>query len=217
VIDMTNRTITLRPWEVLAYLDGRLRQIRRPVKMPKSASPLEEFHHCDQFGTAIFTGGTCVHPPFGAPGTLLVGRETWADANSEDGPCVLYRANYDRRHLTEESYPVDYDRYPGATFSQWAADVESGAEGRWRSPATMPRWASRITLRTVAVRVGRVQDISEDDAVACGFRGDASGPWGCEGLIEDAMAQWESDYGNWEATPLTWVGDIADERGSPHD
>lgn len=39
----------------------------------------------------------------------------------------------------------------------------------WRSPIYMPRWASRITLEVVAARVERVQEISEDDAIAEGM------------------------------------------------
>jgi hypothetical protein len=40
----------------------------------------------------------------------------------------------------------------------------------WRSPLYMPRWASRLTLEIVGVRVQRVQEISDDDARAEGVK-----------------------------------------------
>lgn len=42
---------------------------------------------------------------------------------------------------------------------------------RWVTPPYMPRWASRLTLEVVEVRVQRLQEISEGDARAEGCRG----------------------------------------------
>jgi hypothetical protein len=56
---------------------------------------------------------------------------------------------------------------------------EQGEVGRWRSPIHMPRRASRTTLTVTDVRPQRVQDISEDDAVAEG----ATAREKCSGLL----------------------------------
>lgn len=41
---------------------------------------------------------------------------------------------------------------------------KSGIEYSWRSPVTMPRRASRTTLRVESVTVKRVQEITEEEA-----------------------------------------------------
>lgn len=48
---------------------------------------------------------------------------------------------------------------------------KSGIEYSWRSPVTMPRRASRTTLRVESVTVKRVQDITEDESRMAGCRG----------------------------------------------
>lgn len=57
-------------------------------------------------------------------------------------------------------------QYP-ATYDGWVS--------RKRPGMFMPRWASRIDLRVTAVKVERVQDISEAEAIAEGC-GDAAHP-----------------------------------------
>jgi len=81
---------------------------------------------------------------------------------------------------------------------------------RRRNSIHMPRWASRLTLTVTDVRVERLQDLGEADALAEGCAlecmtptGDDSGSaiWGPGGFV----ALWESinGPGSWEANP--WV------------
>jgi len=102
-------------------------------------------------------------------------------------------------------------------------------EPKWRPSAHMPRWASRITLEVTGVRVERLQDISEADAIAegiergAGFPGWYRGPLaGDSASLQQAgrdfkiptafphlayRALWESIHGpdSWDANPFVWV------------
>jgi len=66
---------------------------------------------------------------------------------------------------------------------------EQGEVGRWRSPIHMSRLASRITLTVTDVRVQRVQDISEEDAVAEG----ATAREKCSGFLGREIG-WSMDW-----------------------
>lgn len=90
--------------------------------------------------------------------------------------------------------------------------------GPWAPGIHMPRWASRLTLIVTDVRVQRLQDISEEDAVAEGFGGDFPDrvmpdvfpPRGGNGWGDLSIAQcyghlWDhiNGAGSWAANP--WV------------
>lgn len=97
-------------------------------------------------------------------GDKLWVRETWG--NNPEGPGYVYRAD------------GDFDmKFHG---------------DRWRPSIHMPRWASRITLAVVSVRVERLENLSESDAV-------------CEGVanVHDFIYLWTKINGSWE--PKTWV------------
>jgi hypothetical protein len=83
---------------------------------------------------------------------------------------------------------------------------------RWTPSIHMPRWASRIDLEVTAVRVERVQDISDNDAESEGV--DLRRLCGCvEGCAtcddrspKDVFRDlWQSIYANWDANPFVWV------------
>lgn len=91
------------------------------------------------------------HSPFGQPGDLLWGRETWGTVpmRRRGDPAqptdeIVYRA-------TDDLLPEDHQYV-----------------GRWRPPIHMPRWASRLTLEVLDVRAERLQEISEVDVLAEG-------------------------------------------------
>ena len=132
---------------IRAILDGRKTQSRRLIT--SQWSNVKMHHEMDE---------RC----------LLWVRETWADVNTENGPALAYRAG-GLHFCVDDAYPVEYERYPKMQFTMWCGDLERGEPGHsWRSPLHMPRWASRLTLEVTDVRVQRLRDIAEDDAIAEG-------------------------------------------------
>jgi hypothetical protein len=114
------------------------------------------------------------------------------------------------RDTNSSSNYVDY-RADGNT--DWNPDV------KWRPSIFMPRWASRIMLEIVSLRVERVQDISRDDAKAEGV----SNIWDWPGLkkpeyfsrgvlnpyIANYSVLWDSINAKrglgWDVNPHVWV------------
>lgn len=94
--------------------------------------------------------------PYG-PGDALWVQEAWRAGAALDGtrPSLMQAA------LTEIEYMADHTG---------EADYYRPEAGRTRWYRHMPRWASRLDLKVVSVRVERVQDISEEDAIAEGSR-----------------------------------------------
>lgn len=151
--------------------------------------------------------------PYGRPGDRLWVREAWRVGSGYDelpgskftSPSIYYEADGDKK---------------GAGFEL----------GRYRHARFMPRWASRITLEITDVRAERLNDISEEDAIAegvepnCGLLDhtnckDHFGEWlmyplekyeGGEPAYsakESFSTLWESinGEGSWDANPWVWV------------
>ncbi|EPH1852755.1 hypothetical protein ACJJBP_22785 [Pseudomonas aeruginosa] len=159
--------------------------------------------------------------PYGEPGDRLWVRETWTDVNMCGAPALAYRADEDIRDLMEEpgflddrgAFNYDDPRVKPYPFACWYAELD---QARWRPSIHMPRWASRILLEITAVRVERLQDISEEQALAEGVRGEpcdharqACADIGCWGdTAKGAFGfLWEqlNGAGAWQANPWVWV------------
>jgi hypothetical protein len=92
-------------------------------------------------------------------------------------------------------------------MSEWAIDGR-----RWTPSIHMRREHSRITLEVTGVRVERLNDISEADALAEGV--DPAGPVGYI-PASDRMGRCRYQYANlwneingpdsWDANPFVWV------------
>lgn len=109
--------------------------------------------------------GETLRCPYGVPGDRLWVREAWCTADRIDHLSGSEIA----KHATDAGYDRPWAplEYADGKRVNW----EHGhTPGRYRHARFMPRWASRITLDLTDVRVERVQDISEADAVAEGVR-----------------------------------------------
>ena len=210
---------------VRATLEGRKTQTRRPLPDVFNSPPDLIYGWLPPgewklFGATMERWGaqwrgtypSQVLCPLGRAGDRLWVRETWTAAMHEPkGPAdCLYRADDNR-------------------------GVEDLAEAKWTPSIHMPRWACRLVLPLVSVRVERVQDITEEDAIAEGVPHNSDRPidksWcaACcgHGIVErfalgmvsvDDCSEcnsakklfrniWISIYGQelWDANPWVWV------------
>ncbi len=194
---MADRPIIFSAPMVRALLDGRKTQTRRVLKKPTWAQdagwPERIMDECGLDGRLSWfdrNTGCLAELPIPQPGDRLYVREAWAPlsalTHNDPGPTALAANGFYR---ADES-TID------------------GEISRWRPSIHMPRWASRLTLHVTDVRVQRLQEISEDDAVA----------EGCPAQTDDELAGmeargwfrdlWNSIHGPdaWDANP--WVAAI---------
>ena len=158
-------------------------------------------------------------PGYGRPGDQLWVRETWRSGLSLD--------KWSPKQIATSAFEAGYRR-PWAPI-RFEADesvneyghtlMNFGDEwGKTRVSIHMPRWASRITLEITNVRVERLQEISESDAVAEGLKsmppcfghGWQSLPPSGDGWCAPTLAYrelWESINGpnSWDLNPYVWV------------
>ncbi|EKM6334853.1 hypothetical protein P3801_04875 [Pseudomonas aeruginosa] len=199
---MKERPILFSGPMVRAILEGRKTVTRRVMKpqpdfLGSMVDPNTPFKTLD---AGLHARITCPH---GQPDDRLWVREAWAADAQVDAIAP--------RDLSQGE-PIWYP----ADFSVRQTGCSMISKGRGRPSIHMPRWASRILLEITAVRVERLQDISEEQALAEGVRGEpcdharqACSDIGCWGdTAKGAFGfLWEqlNGAGAWQANPWVWV------------
>lgn len=200
---------------VRALLDGRKTQTRRVIKpQPVLDENGRSWRWDGRNGSFVGAMGTHF-PDF--PATAI------RHSRIKAGDRLWVREEWSGDFASHSIKPSE--RHPSDCLWFWAdGNPDDGDWERPRPSVHMPRWASRLTLTITDVRVERLQDISEADAVAEGIAefpclGPNRGPdatfWTAgDGTKADGAALsarlafrnlWESINGEsaWEANP--WV------------
>lgn len=105
------------------------------------------------------TGKDINHCPYGQPGDRLWVRESFADLR---GTGIEHRPDPDG---PLQRYAFAADSPPGSASDEARKDFGI----KWKPSIHMPRSACRILLEITAVRVERLQNISEEQALAEGI------------------------------------------------
>lgn len=145
----------------------------------------------------------------------------YAEPETVEVPCP-YGAPGDRLWVKESirrvAEPVGEERWCESEYIADGSPTEADV-WLWKNRALpsihMPRGLSRIALEVTAVRVERLQDISEEDAKAEGIERSSGGPWRaydaeggyCYSAVDSYRSLWESINGpdSWAANPWVWV------------
>jgi len=230
---MKTRSLILHPHEVRAALAGTLGLVVRPV-MP-TVKGCKVGAYVTQTPNGLHVEPVNVQEdgdpwddipcPFGVPGDRLIGKETWrvgAWRTYEDAPGKFafdYQASPELFRTPwvfalNEAEELALRRQVLVELRKKHVPVEEGnyrwepgkAPLSWHAPATMPAWASRITLEVRGVRCVGTDDLSYADACKCGF------PDGVPGALAELRRHWNARYAKgglgWDANPWVWAAQV---------
>lgn len=193
---MTEKSIPFKSPMVRAILDGRKTQTRRVLQHRDPADSYSASRLHETAGWQLKVGQYNVYQDIKvryAVGDRLYVREAWRTEARFN-----HLAPRDVPQGALVSYEADYNQEPN-----------DGCRGRYRHARYMPRWAARVFIDITAVKVERLQDISDEDAEAegCDFFGDQTLAY--KGKF---AALWAEIHGPdaWAANP--WVCAISFER-----
>lgn len=144
--------------------------------------------------------------PYGKIGGRLWVRETWiegyddplieSEGDDENAVSIIYKADGKEEYRTCSAETAE-------NWGNFSADSEMVG---FKSPIHMPRWASRLLLEITDIRIERLQDITEADAIKEGLG---------SGILRDCKVPkfsslWDSLYQDdepkqWKNNPWVWV------------
>jgi hypothetical protein len=157
--------------------------------------------------------------PYGVEGDRLWVREAFQPLFAEG---IKFR---DANWQTGEGYAIRYVATDGRT--EWM-DQDDNITDRCKPGIHMPRWASRLALEIAKVRVERVQEISEEDAIAEGIS-DTTLSASYSGTAHKTHGRCKLEYASlwdhlnakrgfaWDTNPWVWVLEFRSERVSAGD
>lgn len=182
---MTDRPILFSGPMVRAILEDRKTQTRRVITQPR-LTPYPHAPVVVHNRTAIF-------------------RDCWQNRQDislkcEAGDRLWVREAWRSEIIQDDRPPREI--CPGGFGIWYEADGPDDHWGRLRPGIHMPRWVSRLTLTVTDVRVQRLQDISNDDALAEGVltTADDMCPVGAFADLWDSINGLDA----WDQNP--WVG-----------
>jgi hypothetical protein len=208
---MNARPILFNGDMVRALLAGQKTQTRRVAKnihqdrMFRSGWKVESSDKKSACSTDAPHGFLAEVCPFGKIGDLLWVRETFISG-----------FECDDNGMPTENERIWY-RASGGLDCWYDGGSDFPKENiPWKPSIHMPRCASRLTLRITDVRVERLQDITEEDAIAEGINGELCQRFlyseSTKGQLLPAAVHafsglWESinSAGSWNDNPWLWV------------
>jgi len=205
----TRRVIKPQPADDLKWMGWIIETGSKSDKSIGCAQWVDEF--------PLSTKHHTVRCPYGHTGDRLWVREThvfeWYEdePRSKDGRPIFYQAGdgteYDEPRWLYPHYKAT-DPIPELCYEDGDGYSDGDPQCKWLPSIHMPRWASRITLEIVNIRVGLLQEITDDDAIQEGVdRTNTSIPGYARTRFMDL---WNSIYfsrpeNKWKVNPWVWV------------
>lgn len=165
--EVKTRPIIFGADSIRAILEGRKTQTRRVIQPQPRPTHYKPCQGCKEDGTVVWhffneylSADTDARMcPYGKRRERLWVREAHAFVADEFGLSsgVAFRDDW-IEWLSDDALLDGQTVYNASNPDAW----------KWRSPIFMPRWASRITLELTDVRVERLDEIDEADAIAEG-------------------------------------------------